>query len=156
MTVRFYDGTAFVTVHARQLKGGRSIDPSDFPPERAPYAMRDVTLLASMAREHGEHVGRFAEALLAGPLPWTRMRRVRMLLGLARTFGEARVEETCRLALAAEMHDVHRLENMLKSAARPDVEPLARVIPIGRYLRPPKQYALALPPSASPNPQGEE
>ncbi|NJM55784.1 MAG: transposase family protein [Verrucomicrobiae bacterium] len=156
VTVRFYDGMTLVKVHPRKPKGGRSIDPSDFPPERTPYAMRDVTLLASMAREHGEHVGQFAQALLAGPLPWTRMRRVRMLLGLARKFGDGRVEETCRLALAAEMHDVHRLENMLKSAARPDAAPLARVIPIGRYLRPPQQYALALSPSASPDPQGEE
>jgi hypothetical protein len=36
-----------------------------------------------------------ATALLDGPLPWTRMRRVCALLGLVRRYGDARVNDAC-------------------------------------------------------------
>jgi hypothetical protein len=74
------------------------------------------------------------------------MRRVRALMGLCRKYGDARVEETSRLALAADMVDVERLERMLKLALAPPAPPpsTAQVIPLARYLRPPGQYALPL------------
>src|SRR6266852_5439359 len=144
-TVRFYDGAALVKVHARQPPGGKSVDPSDFPPEKAAYAMRDVDFLQREAARHGDAVGGFARALLAGPLPWTRMRHVYALLGLCRRYGDARVEETCATALAAEMTDIRRLGRMLARAA-PPTPPSAcpQVIPLARYLRPSSQYALPL------------
>lgn len=155
--VRFYDRSVLIKTHARVEPGKRSIDPSDFPPERTPYAMRDVAFLTRTAHEHGAAVGRFAEALFKSPLPWTSMRAVRMLFGLARKFGDERLNTTCELALAADMTDVHRLERMLKRAAEPppDPTPSARVIPIGRYLRPPAQYALPLA-SRGRDQQGDE
>jgi len=156
-TVRFYDGTALVKVHARQPGGGKSVDPSDFPPEKAAYAMRDVDFLQREAARHGDCVGRFARALLDGPLPWTRMRHVYALLGLCRRYGDARVEETCATALAAEMTDVRRLVRMLARAAPPP--PLSaspNVIPLARYLRPPSQYALPLATPERDNPEGED
>ena len=152
--VRFYDGNELVKMHARQPAGGRSIDPEDFPSEKRAYALRDVAYLARTATAHGEHVGRFAAALLAGPLPWTRMRRVYALLSLAKKYGDARVVATCAVALNAGMHDVTRLERMLKRAAPPLEGPIAQVIPIARFLRPASQYALPL---ASREPiEGEE
>ena len=113
-TVRFYLGTAIIKTHARQPPGGKAIDERDFPEEKRPYAMRDVAFLERQARSHGDAVGRFAHALLEGPLPWTRMRRVYALLGLCKRYGDQRVEETCEVALAAEMVDVHRLERMIR------------------------------------------
>ena len=71
--VRFYDAGVIVKTHPRQPPGGRSIDPSDFPKDRRPYAMRDVTFLHAQARELGESVGMFAAKLLESPLPWTKM-----------------------------------------------------------------------------------
>jgi transposase len=143
--VRFYDGAALVKVHARQSPGGKSIDPSDFPPEKAAYAMRDVAFLQREAARHGDAVGRFAKALLDGPLPWTRMRHVYALLGLCRRYGDARVEETSATALAVEMTDVRRLTRMLARAAPLPPPPTSpQVIPLARYLRPPSQYALPL------------
>jgi transposase len=150
-TVRFYDGWELVKTHPRQPPGGRSTDPADFPPEQAAYALRDVAFLERQAQQHGASVGRFAHALLEGPLPWTRMRRAYALLGLCRRYGSTRVDETCALALAADMLDVRRLARMLQ-LARPPQQPgpapdEARVIPLCRYLRPPQQYALPLPTS---------
>src|SRR5258708_39208309 len=54
--------------------GQRAPDASDFPPEKAAYAMRDVAFLARKAREHGEAVGPLAQELLAGALPRARIR----------------------------------------------------------------------------------
>ena len=154
--VRFYDGDTLVKTHARQPPGGRSIDAADFPSEKRAYALRDVVFLASEAKKHGEHVGRFAKALLDGPLPWTRMRRVYALLSLAKKYGAARVDASCSVALKAEMHDVHRLERMLKRAAPPPPTQVAQVIPLARYLRPASQYALPLASREQDSTEGEE
>ena len=140
--VRFYVGREVIKVHPRQPPGGRSIDRADYPKEKTAYALRDVTFLAGQAKSHGEQVGRFAQLLLDGPLPWTRMRRVYALLGLCKRYGDARVEAACARALDADMLDIHRLERMLKVPLPSEVAPLAKVIPIARYLRQPEQYAL--------------
>lgn len=143
-TVRFYDKGVLVKTHPRQPAGKRSTDAADFPPEQLAYARRDVAFLERQARSHGASVGALARRILDGPLPWTRMRRVFALLGLCRRYGDARVEETCARALAADMTDVHRLARMLQLGAPPpptSPEP-PRVIPLCRYLRPSKHYAL--------------
>ena len=148
-TVRFYDGTVLVKTHPRKTAGDRSTDAIDFPAERTWYALRDVHALERQARSYGDAVGRFAVALLDSPLPWTRMRRVYALLGLVRRYGAARVDETCAVALAAEMVDVQRLKRML-ALAQPtsDAPSPAPVLPLARFLRPASQYALPLTPRA--------
>lgn len=146
--VRFYKNHEVVKTHPRVPPGGKSIDPTDYPPEKVPYALRDTQFLEREAAKHGDAVGRYAQALLAGPLPWTRMRRVKALLGLAKKYGDRRLDETCGIALAAEMVDVQRLERMLQlAAAPPPAAPVAKVIPLARYLRPASHYAL--PPAGS-------
>ncbi len=155
-TVRFYEGAALVKTHARQVPGGKSIDASDYPEHKSAYAFRDVAFLEAQATKHGEAIGRFAHALLEGPLPWTRMRRVYALLGLARRYGDARVESACATALALEMLDVHRLERMLKLAPPPaPPPPTAKVIPLARFLRPPSQFALPLASRDAEKPEEE-
>jgi hypothetical protein len=77
------------------------------------------------------------------------MRRVYALLGLAKRFGGPRLDEACDRALDAEMLDVRRVERMIRDAGPAVSVPAvasARVIPLARYLRPPKQYALPLEP----------
>jgi len=143
-TVRFYDAGILVKTHPRKPPGGRSTDPTDFPEHKSAYAMRDVAFLQRQAKRHGPSVGRMAEMILDGPLPWTRMRRVYALLGLARKYGDARMEEVCALALAAEMIDVKRLKRMLE-LAKPDTPTPStpqKVLPFTRHLRPPEKYAL--------------
>lgn len=146
--VRIYFGNELVKTHVRQPPGGDSTDPNDYPREKSAYAMRDVDFLQREATRHGEAIGRFAAALLAGPLPWTKMRRVYALLGMTKRYGDARLEEACALALAAEMVDVHRLERMVKLGLPKNLAPAPRpapnVIPLARFLRPASQYALPL------------
>lgn len=143
-TVRFYDGLTLVKTHPRVGPGKRQTDRSDFPPDKAAYAFRDVAYLARRAREHGEAVGRFAQVLLEGPLPWTRMRQVYALLGLARRYGSVRLDEACAIAVQADMIDVYRLRKLLEIASAAGASSPAKVIPLGRYLRPVQQYALPL------------
>ena len=158
-TVRFYFNGALVKTHPRQPPGGRSTDASDFPPEKAALAMRDTAFLLRQAAEKGPSVLRFAQALLDVPLPWTRMRQCFALLSLCRRYDDKRVDETCALALAADMHDLHRLERMLKlGQPAPKPPPPSNVIPLARFLRPPSQYALPLAPSErkTPTEEGED
>ena len=141
--VRFYEGHTLVKTHPRKPPGGRSTDPHDFPVEKTAYALRDVAFLQRQAYEHGDAVGRYAEALLDCRLPWTRMRRVYALLALTKKYGAARVAETCAIALDAQMLDVDRLKRMLeRGVAQPAAATAPRVIPMSRYLRPAAQYAL--------------
>jgi len=77
-------------------------------------------------------------------LPWTRMRRVYALLGVARRYGATRVNEVCAIALAAEMLDVRRLQRMLEQAATPSAAASPAPLPSARFLRPASQYALPL------------
>lgn len=141
--VRFYENNEVVKVHPRQPKGGRSIDPSDYPAEKAIYAFRNREALLGQAKAHGEEVGRFAAALLESPEPWARMRRAYRLLRLVKRYGVTRVEEACATANAAQMLDVHRLEQMLAQAvATPPPAPRGRVVPIARYLRPAAHFGV--------------
>ncbi len=144
--VCFYDQGALVKTHPRQSPGGRSIDPNDFPAHKSAYALRDIAFLERQAAQHGAAIGRFAQHLLEGPLPWTRMRRVYALLGLIRRYGEKRLEDTCRLAIDAQMYDVRRLERMLQrpTTAAPITASSQKSVAPARHLRPASQYALPL------------
>lgn len=144
-TVRFFDGTELVKTHPRKPPGQRSTDAGDFPLEKSVYALRDVAFLEREATKHGEAIGAYARALLAVPLPWTRMRQVYALLGLVKRYGAPRVETECERALAAELFDVSRLKRMIAIAAPPESPATSpqRVLPLAaRYLRPAAHYAL--------------
>ena len=116
-TVKLYFGTELIKVHPRKPPGGRSTDTSDYPADKAAYALRSVDALLAKAKEKGPHVGDYAERLLGGPLPWTRMRQAYALLRLCDKYGEGRVEAVCQSALAFDVVDVVRIARMLKTAA---------------------------------------
>jgi len=144
-TVRFYLGRELVKVHARVARGKRQTDPADFPPEKAAYALRDVAFLVRKATEHGPFVARYAQALLDSRLPWTRMRQVYALLGLVKRYGAARVDEACHTALEVELVDIYRLRRLLEIAPPKPMTGTAapsKVVPLARFLRPARQFAL--------------
>ncbi len=144
-TVRFYDGATVVKAHPRVAAGKRSTDPTDFPPEKAAYALRDLDFLKRRAAEYGDAVGRYAVALLDSPLPWTRMRTVYALLGLAKRYGPTRLNEACATALDVDMIDVYRLRRLLERAPAASTSAAPRTLPAARFLRPAKQFALPFP-----------
>jgi transposase len=116
-TVKLYLGSELVKVHPRKERGGRSTDTRDYPVGKSIYALRSVETLLAKAKERGHHIGVYAERLLGGPLPWTRMRQAYALLGLCDKYGEGRVEAICQSALAFDVIDVVRIKKMLLTAA---------------------------------------
>jgi len=113
-TVKLYQRNALVKVHPRQPKGGTHIDPADLPPGKAELATRDTASLCERAATFGEHVGVYAQRLADGPLPWSRMRHLYRLLGLAQRFGAEATDEACARALEVDVIDVMRIERMLE------------------------------------------
>lgn len=143
-TVRLYFGNDLVKTHSRVAPGKRSTDTADYPVGTAPYARRSVDGIIAKSREHGEHVGVYAERLLAGPLPWTRMRQAYGLLRLCERYGAARVDSLCARSLAFDVLDVPRIERMLKAArTAEDAAPTGRVVslPTSRFARDPASFA---------------
>ena len=116
--VKIYLGTELIKMHERKPAGGRSTDPNDYPVGKAEYAFRKLDALLARAKQKGAHVGLYAERLLEGPLPWTRMRQAYALLALCDKYGEGRVEAVCQSALAFDLINVHRLARKLKLATK--------------------------------------
>jgi transposase len=143
--VKIYFGTQLIKVHPRKPPGGRSTDTSDYPAGKAHYALRGVDALIARAKDKGAHVGIYAERLLAGPLPWTRMRQAYALLRLCDKYGEGPVEAVCQSALAFDVVDVVRITRMLKTATKPatpssgDGAKLVQLTP-PRFARPEHQF----------------
>jgi transposase len=141
--VKIYFGTELIKMHPRKPPGGRSTDPADYPAEKAIYALRDIDALRAKAREKGTHVGIYAERLLGGPLPWTKMRQAYALLSLCQKYGDGRVEAICQSALAFDVVSVPRIAQMLKSAAKPArPEPSGKLVqlPLPRFVRPKEHF----------------
>ena len=144
----FVDGEC-VKTHERMREGGRSTDYRDYPPELAPYAMRDPEAVVREAQRQGEHVGRFAEKLLAGTFPWAKLRQAQKLLRLANKYGRARVDTACRRALHFELINVKRVAKILESdlARAGEAEPsrsrggqLVLLPSAARFLRPAESF----------------
>ena len=137
-TVKFYLHGELVKLHPKMAPGRRSSDPADYPPGTEVYAMRDIESLRRRAQEIGPAVGTYAAALLDSPLPWTKMRQVYRLLGLAKKWGDARLDAACRRALDAEAIDVNLVSRMLERAredAPQERRPADGVIVQGRFAR---------------------
>ncbi len=133
-----------IKVHPRMPAGKPSTDPTDLPEHKTGYAMRDLDRLVADARRHGEHVGDYAQRLLVeSPLPWTRMRTVYRLLGLARRYGSSAVDTACARALELDVVNVTKIESMLKRAAETAPAPPPRAVAVsGRFARDPGEYAV--------------
>ena len=149
--VKIYFGTELIKVHPRKAPGGRSTDANDYPVGKAIYALRDVDALVAKSKEKGLHVGLYAERLLSGPLPWTKMRQAYALLGLCQKYGEGRVEAICQSALAFDVVSVPRIADMLKSATKPiapaDAQGKVVQLPLPRFARPADHFETRARPS---------
>lgn len=141
--VKVYQHGQLIKVHPRMPAGKRSTDRADLPAERTVYALRDVEQLKRMALQHGDHVGRYAAALLDSPLPWTRMRQVYRLLGQARRFGSGRVNDACRAALEVDTVNVGFVGRLLERAAEGATAPSGRRRAVrGRFVRDASEFAV--------------
>jgi transposase len=147
-TVKLYWRGTLIKVHPLVAPGRRHTDPDDLPSELTAYAMRDLDTLERKARAHGEHVGAYAAAVLARPLPWTKMRQVYRLLGLVRRHGPDMVDDACRRALDAEVVDIGVIDRMLTRGHDGDGQhtPARRAAPPpSRFVRATTDFAVRKP-----------
>ncbi|MGH3156844.1 MAG: hypothetical protein ACRDNF_09750 [Streptosporangiaceae bacterium] len=139
--VRLYHRGVLVKTHPRQQPGRRVTGPAGLPEHKTTYAMRDIGRLAATARGHGEHIGAYAGRLLEGDLPWTRMRQVDRLLGLARRHGPGPVDAACGRALELDVVNVTKIASMLeKATGNTPLPPPPAVAAAGRLARDPAGY----------------
>ena len=152
--VRIYQHGALIKVHPGQPPGGRATDYTDYPAERAPYAMRAPDACVRQAEQVGPAVGQFVSVLLSGTFPWARLRQAQKLLRLAERYGAARVNAACARALAFELLDVRRVERILHTALEREPGPTERgvVRPLlpARFARAPESFAHH-PPTEEPH-----
>ena len=142
--VRVFSRGQLVKVHPRQQPGRRVTDPDDLPSTKTVYAMRDLDKLQRMAAEHGPSVGAFAAALLEHPLPWTKMRQVYALLGLAKRWGSDRVNAACASAIEHEAINVGLIGRMLERGTEntPVQAALPGTVIAGRFARDAEHFAV--------------
>jgi hypothetical protein len=112
--VRLYADGTLIKTHPRQAPGGRSTDHTDYPAALTPYTLRDPARLIRQAEQHGEHLGRVARALLAGPVPWAKLRQAQKLLRLGEKYGGPRLDEACQRALGFDLINVRRVDAILR------------------------------------------
>lgn len=145
--VRIYHRGQVIKTHPRVEAGQRQTDRQDYPAGVRELACRDQQALLAQANQAGGAIAIYAERLLAGSLPWSRMRHVYRLLGLVRRFGAAAVGPACQRALDAEVIDVMRVTRMVEDALEqaPSAPPPPRVglARPPRFLREAAEYRLS-------------
>lgn len=114
--VKLFHRGQLIKTHPRQKPGGRATDPEDLPAEKVGYAMRDLQRLIATAAAHGSNVGIYAERVLEHQLPWTKMRQVYRLLGLAKRYGSGPTDAACSRALEFDVISVAKIASMLEQA----------------------------------------
>jgi transposase len=140
--VKLFHRGQLLKTHPRQRPGGRVTDPEDLPEHKAGYAPRDLDRLVTTAGKHGPEVGIYAQRLLDDKLPWTRMRQVYRLLGLARRYGDTPVNTACARALALDVVSVTKIASMLEHASENTPPPLPPPVSNGaaRFARDPAEF----------------
>lgn len=149
--VKVFHRGQLIKTHPRVEPGRRATDRADYPADKVGYAMRDLDALLAQAAAHGPSVGVYAERLLDVELPWTRMRTVYRLLGLARRYGSTAVDAACAKTLLIDVVDVRRIVGILQAAREHDTGDQARVLvpAAARFARSPAEFAVGTAPGAS-------
>jgi len=142
--VKLYKNGQLVKVHPRQPRGGRSTDPEDYPLELTPYTLRSPNYLRRQSADLGQAIGAFADRLLSGPTPWSKMRQAYKLLRLGEKYTPSRLNAACQKALSVDLIDVRRLERILKEALEEEAMPVMTApAPPGRFAHPGNVFAIS-------------
>lgn len=138
--VKLFHRGQVIKIHPTLPPGKRSTDAADLPSEKTAYAMRDIELLIRTAGRRGEAIGVYARRLLDHPLPWTKMRTVYRLIGLAKRYGDQPVATACGRALECDAIDVGLIERIVVRAAEDTPTPIQGVLVAGRFARDPGEF----------------
>jgi transposase len=141
--VRIYHRGALIKTHPPQPPGGRATDYTDYPTERTAYALRAPDACIRQAEGVGPAIGQFTRVLLSGTFPWAQLRQAQKLLRLVERYGAPRVNAACARALAFELVDVRRVEDIVRRALERAPGPVeggeVRPLP-ARFARSPESF----------------
>ena len=144
--VRIFHRGQLVKVHLRQPRGGRSTDTTDYPAELSAYTLRAPDGIKRSAAEQGPAVAEFAERLLGGHLPWSKIRQGHKLIRLGQRYTPQLLDAACRKALEVDLIHVVRLERILLQALEQQETPEhPPPLPAGRFARPGSVFAQGKP-----------
>ena len=140
--VHIYHRGQLIKTHLRQVRGGRSTDPEDYPAELSAYTTRAPDRIICKSAELGPAVEEFAQRLFDGPMPWAKVRQGHKLLRLGERYTAQRLDAACRRALDVDLVDVRRVERILVQALEGETAPeLPTPLPTGRFARPGNVFA---------------
>ncbi|MEA3442156.1 MAG: hypothetical protein U9R04_01500 [Chloroflexota bacterium] len=109
-----------------------------------PYTLRSPNYLKEESAKLGEAAGIFADKLLSGPTPWSKLRQGYKLLRLGERYTPSRLNAACKKALAVDLIDVRRLERILVEALEEEAVPvMVAPAPPGRFARSGNAFAIA-------------
>ena len=135
--LRIYYKGSLIKTHPAVPQGKRSTDFNDYPKEKTPYAMRSCTYYVDKAEEIGPSARHFAELLLSGTFPWTKLRQAQKLTRLPDRYGKERVEKACARSLAFDLVDVRRVEEIIQKGLTKEETEERRPEPLpSRFARP--------------------
>ena len=141
---RIYHQGAVIKTHPVMSEGKRSTDYEDYPKYKTQYALRNCDYYIDKAKEVGPNCGSFAEQLLSGDFPWSKLRQAQKLIRLSEKYGTTRTEQACIRALSFSLIDVFRLERIIKQAfgkeAEKGGEKASGVIVSARFGRPAEYF----------------
>jgi hypothetical protein len=115
--VRIYHKEQLIKSHPVVAPGTKSIDYDDYPKEKSAYAMRNCEYYIQKARGMGSNCGKFAQELLSGDFPWSKLRQAQKLIALGKKYGNDRVESACQRAITFSLFNIYRVETIIKEAA---------------------------------------
>jgi transposase len=141
--VKVFLAGQLIKCHGRTKAGGRVTDPADLPSVKTDYAMRDIESQKAKAHDRGDAIGTFAETVLDGPLPWTRMRQIYALFRACDRFGDDRVNQACERAVDAECTSVKIVVGMVERALEAEqaaADPVPDNVIVGRFARDPGHF----------------
>lgn len=141
--VRLYRAGTLIKTHGRVAPGKRATDPTDYPAGTADYATRSIDGVRNKLERKAPWIAEYARRLLAGPLPWIKMRQAYALLRLCDRFGVERVDELCHRSLDFDVVDVPRIERMVRTSTPPPPAPdrPSSVATTARFARDPQSFA---------------
>jgi transposase len=132
--VALYHELSHVATHARAPKPGQRQTIRDhLPPKVQAFFARDRQWLAMQAREVGTSCTQLVDRLLADKI-LERLRAAQGVIGLSKTYGNARLEAACARALAHDSPFYRTVKSILASGA--DKSPAAEPITPPAYANP--------------------
>lgn len=113
-TVRLYQEHTLVSIHPRLVKpGSRHTIDEHLPPNAIAYCMRNSQWCLEQAKKIGMHCERVIQHLLTQSVV-DYLRAAQGIIGLQKTYGDARLEAACRRALVFQSIQYKTVKTILK------------------------------------------